>query len=791
MSRVLEFELSDEVQEELVEFKGKKENYESGEMSMDAWQKRRLWQGIYGQRQPEVQMIRVKVPYGITNSKQVRQLAAMAEKHSNNVLHITTRSAIQMHYVPFANTPEFIKDLTEVGLTSREGCGNTIRNVTADPFASTGAGQLFDVVPVAKRVVEHSLRNPYAQNFPRKFKMTFSGNEAEDNGHSFMHDVGFIASKIEDGSYKFNVYAGGGLGGRPIGADLVDEDLPVEDALICATAFMRIFNEHGNRENRNKARMKFIKHEWGLDKFIEAYKAEFNRIKESEYGQSLVLSFEEGELALPQDSADVSKVNAFVDDAEWVKNCVRPQNVEDLYTIQVRVDLGDFTSDQARTLSDIADKFGSGEIRTLPSQNIVLTDVKLENVAGIYAELKAAGYANSQFHHITNVVACPGRSTCNLSVTSSKGLAEALNESFKDEADIAEVGDKVRINISGCHNGCGRHSVASIGFNGSSRVLGDKAVPCAMMQIGGGVGFGRREMARRVGRVAAKKAPEAVRAVIDHYKSQNSALSLEDWLVEVDVKELKPIIKPFDAVEAYDENPDVYADYQQAEGEEYSPAVGAGECAGGVLNLVGESLDDAHNYITMARKVFDQEFFADVIFNSQEAMRHAFDAALMQAGEKVSDYKEAFDKYVEFFTSNTVTPDPKAILREDTPAEVTFAFAAEYLQAAELFVNDFVAVYNKDKDACAPFLNTEEEKDGRPFLDLRGIECPMNYVKAKLVLNGLEDGKELAMIIDTGDSFRQVPSSLKKDGHTVVELDPINDNQNYSLIVLKNGEANK
>ena len=787
MSRVLEFEFNQEVQDELVEFKGFKESMEAGEVSESAWQKRRLWQGIYGQRQPEVQMIRIKIPYGIANTKQIRKLADMAETHSNDVLHITTRSAIQMHYVPFANTPDFVKELTEVGLTSREGCGNTIRNVTADPFASSGAGQLFDVVPVAKRVVEHSLRNPYAQNFPRKFKMTFSGNEAEDNGHSYMHDVGFVASSIENGVYKFNVYAAGGLGGRPIGADLVDEDLPAEDALICATAFMRIFNEHGNRENRNKARMKFIKHGWGLDKFIEAYKEEFNRIKSSEYGKSLILTFEEGELELPQGTSDISKVSAVIDDAEWVKNCVRAQNTDDLYTVQIRVDLGDFTSTQARVLCDITDKYADGEIRTLPSQNIVVPDVKLATIAEMYAELKEAGYANSQFHHITNVVACPGRSTCNLSVTSSKGLAKALNESFKDNKELTHLGERVRINISGCHNGCGRHSVASIGFNGSSRVLGDHAVPCAMMQVGGGVGFGRRDMARRVGRVAAKKAPDAVAAIIEYYKAQNVEVSLEEWLETVDVKVLKPIIKPFDQIEAYDLNPDVYADYEQPEGEEYSPAVGAGECAGGVMNLVAESLDDSTNYINMARKVFEQEFFFDVIFNVKEAVKHTLDAGLMKAGEKVSDYSEAFATYNAYYEANAVVPAPKALLAEDAGKEVTFAQAAEYLQAAELFVNDFKALYEKDGDAIEAVITATEEKEGRPFLDLRGIECPMNYVKAKLVLNGLEDGAEFAMIIDTGDSFRMVPNSLKLDGHKVVELDPINDNQNYSLIVVKNG----
>lgn len=790
MTRALELEFDSVVQEEIKDFTEVLTGLENGTVAEEEWQKRRLWQGIYGQRQPDVTMIRIKIPYGLGTTDQFRAVADAASDLSNGVLHITTRAAVQIHFIPRGDTPELITRMAKAGVTSREACGNVPRNVTADPYAGIGADQVFNVIPAAELLFNHCLRNPYAQNFPRKFKIAFSGNDHNDYGLSFMHDIGFVASE-KDGKFTFDVHAAGGLGGRPIGASLIVKDLQIEDILICTTALMRIFNEHGNRKNRNKARMKFIKDSWGVEKFTEEYEKEFNRIKDSEYGKSLIVDMSQESLKLPTDVADISKVSALVADSEWVDKCVFPQNTADTFGIRVRVRQGDLNADQMHALCDLADKLGTGEIRTTVDQNIIIPHIAIGGIVEAYATLKALEYVDPKFHHISNVVACPGRSTCNLSVTSSKGLAESFMQAFEADPELAKGAESGVINISGCHNGCGQHALATIGFNGSSRMVGGKAVPCANVGIGGGAKEGVRSMARRAGRVAAKKAPQALAALVQYYKDNaEEGQDINTFMQTCDIKAIKAVLKPFDAVEAYDENPDAYRDFDQAEGEEYSPAVGQGECAGGVLNLVTEGFDDAKNFIKMAQDVLANGFYNDVAYNAREAVRSVMRASLIEAGETLKEFEECWTAYDKYFAKNEDLPARPASLRNELAAMANEDLAESLLADASAYYEEIVRVYREEKEKFVPHI--EEEADETPAgdvkkLDLTGVGCPMNYVKAKLAVEQLASGTPLEIIIDAGEPYRNVPNSLQLDGHKITQLAPINDDAQYSLIIIKDG----
>ncbi|MCH2205300.1 MAG: sulfurtransferase TusA family protein [Lentisphaerales bacterium] len=781
MARALELEMNEVVLDEIQEFTDMLNGFIDGSIHPEDWQKRRLWQGIYGQRQPDVSMIRIKIPYGIGTTKQFRAIADLAKKVTNGVIHITTRAALQLHYIPREATPEVLKGIAEVGITSREACGNVVRAVTADPYAAITPDQVFNVIPLAEFLFKHCLRNPYSQNFPRKFKISFSGNEEGDYGLSFMHDIGFIASQ-KDGEYTLNVYAAGGLGGRPIGADLIEKDMKIEDILICTTALMRIFNEFGNRKNRNKARMKFIKDTWGLEEFIRKYQQEVTRIKESEYGKSLLVDVSSLDLDLPKGSADLSKLVGVVEDNLWLDKCVFAQNTEDTYGVRVRVRMGDLSTEEMHAICDIVDSCGDGEIRSTCDQNLILPNIKLDKVAEVYAKLKDLGYDSWEFNSISNVVACPGRSTCNLSVTSSKGLADALINAFDADESLKVGVEDAQINISGCHNGCGQHALGSIGFNGSSRMIDGKAVPCAVMSIGGGAKEGIRQMGRRLGRVAAKKAPEAVKALITHYKENAPEGQIfSEYLAEVDPKTIKNIVKPFDQISSYADEPEIFLDYGMQEGEEYSPAVGAGECAGGVLNLVTESFDDSKNYINMAKDVLGKGFYGDVYFNAREAVLHTMSGALIEAGETEKKFDAAWELYTKFYGANDKLP-----VRPDVTAEkkdLDEASATALLQEATDYCEAILKLYRDDHANLKPVVSEEAVTS----LDLRGIACPINYVKAKMALENLTDGDSLEMQIDTGEAYRMVPASLREDGHKIVELAPSEDETYYSLVVLKNG----
>ena len=781
MGRALELEMNQVVLDEIKDYTTKLDGFNDGSLHEEDWQKRRLWQGIYGQRQPDVQMIRIKIPYGIGTSNQFRAVADLANKVTNGVIHITTRAALQLHFIPRNDTPEVLESIAKVGLTSREACGNVVRNVTADPYAAITPDQAFNIIPLAEYLFNHCLRNPYSQNFPRKFKISFSGNDNGDYGLSFMHDIGYIAS-TKDGKYTLDVWAAGGLGGRPIGADLIEKDMPLEDINICATALMRIFNEHGNRKNRNKARMKFVKDTWGVDEFIKRYKEEFNRIKESEYGKSLILDISSMDLDLPQGKADISKALDAVEDNIWVENCVFAQNTEDTYGIRVRIRLGDLTAEEMYKLCDLVDEYGNGEIRSTVDQNLILPNIGLSSLAKVYEILAEMGFNSWEYRNISNVVACPGRSTCNLSVTSSKGLGDALVTAFESDEELKAGVEDANINISGCHNGCGQHALASIGFNGSSRVVDGKAVPCAVVSVGGGAKEGIRQMGRRVGRVAAKKAPEAVKAIVKYYKENApEGVEISKYLRDIDPKELKPLLKPFDQIESYDLEPDAFLDFGMQEGEEYSPAVGAGECAGGVLNLVTESFDDSKNYLNMAKSNFEQGFYADVYFNSREAVLHTMAGALIEAGESEKEFNKCWELYTKYFAGSETLPARPDVVAESK--ELSESEASSILEAAGNYCNTIYDLYRQSHDNLKPV----QDDEAVTSLDLRGIACPMNFVKAKMALDKLEDGQELESKIDTGEAYRMVPASLREEGHKIVELSPSEDETYYKLIVLKNG----
>ena len=389
-------------------------------------------------------------------------------------------------------------------------------------------------------------------------------------------------------------------------------------------------------------------------------------------------------------------------------------------------------------------------------------------------------------------MACPGRSTCNLSVTSSKGLAEQLIKMFEQDKEVSNKAELANINISGCHNGCGQHALGTFGFNGSSRVVNGKAVPCAIISVGGGAMAGVRSIGRRLGRVAAKKAPQAIKSLLDYYRENNSDnLPVQQYFAQVDLNELKPIIKPYDQIEDYEQAPELYRDYEMKEGEEYTPAVGMGECAGGVLNLVTEAFDDASNYINMAKIVEEKGFAADIVENARHSIRHAMRGALIEAGETLTDFNECWESYSKFFAHNNLPTRPE--IAKTISNDVSLDEAKAFLAQVEQYVTKLRQLYREQRDEFQPksLEDKTTSKEGVKTLDLKGVACPMNYVKAKLALEMMEVGSELEVLIDSGEPFRNVPNSLQNDGHKIVQLEPLPSNEHYSLIVIKDGLKEK
>ncbi|MCB9496393.1 MAG: sulfurtransferase TusA family protein [Fibrobacteria bacterium] len=780
----LQLEKNEVVREEIADFRKVLADFEAGTIPDTTFQKRRLWQGIYGQRQLGVQMIRIKVPYGIISTDQVRCIGDQARKRSNGVLHLTTRQAIQIHHIPRIQCGDLIDELADAGLTSREACGNTVRAVTGDYLAGIGADQVFDFRPVAERLFHHCLRNPYSQNFPRKFKITFSGSDL-DRGLSLIHDIGYIAT-VKDGVRGFRVVAAGGLGSQPFPAETVEEFLPVSQVLLSATALIRLFNTHGNRKQRNKARMKYVKEKLGLVEFRRVYRGFFDELADSDYGRSLLL--DESSLGLDLAPSRGTLDGLVVEGAPetWTKENILPQIEPDLFTVLVRVELGDIHADVSDKLADLVDRLGARELRTTPDQNLVITNVPRANLAALYTGLAELGLASTGFSRLSNVLACPGRSTCNLSMTSSKGLAVAIREELERRPELDVPGT---IKISGCPNSCGQHHIASIGFHGLAVRSNGKPAPFAQVMLGGSATGEFIRLARRSLRVPTKKAPKVVTTLVDLFLAERSAgQGFDAWIGSVSDERAKEILAPLGVIETPEEAPEMYRDWD-SETKDYNPAMGQGECAGGVIDLVNEALADGENTLRMARQLIESGFWVDAVKNVREAAGHVFRAGLSNAGEETVSYAEDLSRYLKFYGSNEALPEISEFLREGTvPSSIDEKAARELVADAALFIEGVVEVYRWKPANFKPAALVETSEGGHlklPLLDLKGVGCPMNYVKVKLKLETMAEGAELEVIIDAGEPFRMVPASLRNDGHEIVQLDPINDAEQYSMVVRK------
>jgi len=780
----LKFVKDQVVIDEIADFRKILDGFQNGQLPESAFQKRRLWQGIYGQRQPGVQMIRIKVPYGVADTAMLRSMAVQARGRSNGILHITTRQAVQIHHIPRGETGDLIDDLATDGLTSREACGNTVRALTGDYMAGIGIDQVFDFRPVADRVFLHCLRNPYSQNFPRKFKIAFSGSET-DRGLTSIHDIGFTARE-RDGIKGFRVVAGGGLGAQPISAETVEDFLPVSEVLIATTALMRLFNAHGNRAQRMKARMKFVKEKWGIAKFREVYRGLFDELAASEYGKSLLLDPDALALDLVEERSDASGLSVAGASADWVSESVEAQRGRDLFAVKVRVPLGDLHADVVERLCDLADRHGRGEIRLTPDQNLVIPSIPRGELTALHAGLSSLHLADHRFRRLSNVLACPGRSTCNLSMTSSKGLAKAISELLDSRPDLDAKGSTIK--ISGCPNSCGQHHIATIGFHGLAlRAPGGRSVPYAQMMLAGGADDGIRRIARRTVRVSNRKAPQAVAKLLETWKAEGAGTSLDDFLLGFPDDRLKEIMAPFSVLPSLDTEPEAFRDWDSD--EDYNPAMGQGECAGGVMDLINESLQDALNTQKMARQLIQGGFWTDAAKNAREAVGHVFRAGLSNAGETSTGWDADLEVWRRFYGTNGFLPTVDESLVAALPAKLDEPAARAFVAEAGAFVEAVVELYRWKPERFAPEARAEAPSGERTssILDLRGVACPMNYVKVKLKLELMAVGEELEVILDAGEPYRMVPASLRLDGHEITQLEPIDDAERYSMVVKKKG----
>ncbi len=486
----------------------------------------RLRQGVYGQRQPDVQMIRVKLPWGGITPEQMEAFATVVERYVPlRKGHITTRQNIQLHHVPLPDAAKLIREISEVGLSSREGCGNTVRNVTADPWAGVCDDETFDPTPYAGAYVRYFVRHPTTQLMPRKIKTAFSGSDA-DRAITGIHDIAYI-SRIKDGVKGFEMRVGGGTSIMPRVAPTLYEFVKADDGeyLKVAEAVFRIFDrQEWLRVNRARARIKVFVDKYGIDELRAQVEEELKGdwVAERDFDPQPRLFIHDEEANAPAVPASYGSPNGDLSEFEAFRAAnVAPQKQAGFSTVQVKVTRGDLTPEQFRGLAAIMREFSGGYARTTVHQNFLLRWVRDEAVYDVWTRLKALDLGDAGADEITDVVSCPGTDSCKLGITSSMGLNAAVKERL-DGMDIQDpLTKRIHIKMSGCPNGCSQHHIANIGFYGASIRVGDKTIPASIPHIGGeyeggGVTYGARLRLR----LPSKRVPEAVERWIRFYEAE-------------------------------------------------------------------------------------------------------------------------------------------------------------------------------------------------------------------------------------------------------------------------------
>ncbi|KGK31808.1 HEPN domain-containing protein [Cellulophaga sp. E6(2014)] len=676
------------VEKDIIDLANKIDMFHNGKLDEEKFRSLRLARGVYGQRQEGVQMIRIKLPYGKVSSEQLRTISDVSEEYSRGRLHITTRQDIQIHYVDLNRTPELWAQLEKSDITLREACGNTVRNVTASETAGIDVEEPFDVSPYAHALFQYFLRNPISQELGRKFKVSFSSSDA-DTGLSYMHDLGFIA-KIEAGVKGFKVMLGGGLGSQPRHAELLYDFLPSDKIIPLMEGVVRVFDRYGERKSRAKARLKFLLKDLGLDGF--------KALLEEEQIAVPMKSFPIDAEAYPKPQiAQVAVPNVIIEDQAtfdaWKSTNIIPQKQEGYVAIGVKVLLGDFYLKEARALADLVEKYAADEIRLSLRQNIVIPYVKEELVPFFYSELKKLGFTEAGYNRAIDITACPGTDTCNLGIASSTGIAEELERIMKEEYPDYINNPDVVIKISGCMNACGQHNMANIGFQGMSvRTKSKLVAPALQVLLGGGnMGNGEGRFADKVVKIPSKRGPEALRLILNDFDANGNGLSFPEYYAEKEQMYFYDFLKDLTDVENL--TPDDFIDWGNS--EEYIQAIGVGECAGVVIDLIATLLFESEEKIQTAEITFNEGKWAASIYHSYSSMVNTAKAILTSENQKTNTHAGIIKDFDEKFVANGRIALDKGFeefilqINKNEPTEV---FAKNYLNDTKVFlgkVQDF------------------------------------------------------------------------------------------------------
>lgn len=744
-------QVPDSIREDTAAYRDRVKAFLNGETSPVAFRAYRVPMGIYEQRRSGMYMVRIRIGAGLASPHQLRKIAELSARYGNSIVHVTTRQDIQIHEVRIEDTPDVLESLLEAGLSPRGGGGNTVRNVTACPRSGLCQAERFDVAPHAVATAEYLLQEPSSFNLPRKYKIVFSGC-SRDCAFASVADLGFFAT-VKDNRKGFSVYAAGGLGPSPSVAVRIEDFVPESQVLEVAQAVKLLFDEHGDRSNKHKARLRYVLKRLGPEEFVRLYKKKRAAVAaEGLHGRIPALR-DLGSRApdAPDDNAESPPPRG--------PNVLAEKSAT-YYTIKVRLALGDISADNLRAIADIAEKYSRGRVRTTQLQNLLITSVPADHVEAVKAALRDISFDVDDTS--CELVACTGAATCKLGLCLSRGLADAISTRLAETTDCQSA---PTIRISGCPNSCGHHYIADVGLQGRARRINGRLMPFYDLLLGAQISEGNARLAESVGSVPAKDIPDLLARACTGGK--------------LDTDRLTQLVSAQEDCSTRRFDDDYYYDF--GSDQPFSLAGrGPGECGAGVMDIVRVDIDQACRAIAEAAQTSSAAQKSDLLYEASLASARAllvifglepgtdrqtiagFTKHLIESGWVRSDTAELLDAAIDYRLGDTdslVDREPQVQALAD--------------RIRELFASLDANLKFRAQPAEQPATEEPEQRD--QTIDLRGVACPLNFVKAKLELEKLDTGAVLQILLDDGEPVTNVPASFADQGQEVLEIKKLAD----------------
>ena len=766
------YRLPDALAEDLANMEKMVAQFKEGSISAAQFRAFRVPLGVYEQRQDGAFMLRVRLPAGGLLPGQMRVAAEVSTEYGNGVLHITTRQDIQVHEVPLENIHPALTQMAPAKLSTKGGGGNTVRNISACCDAGVCPREAFDVTPYALALTEYLMADPLSFRLPRKYKIAFSGC-SQDCAGATVNDLGFIATQKE-GKLGFTAYIGGGMGSAGRVSDLFEEFISADEIHLMAEAVKRVFDKHGNRKDKHQARLRFLIRQIGLDRFRALYAAELNGLYKAETAALAV-----SELPAPQQPQDIPNAKPLEAFPAWRTSNTLPQKQTGYYLVHIPLFLGDIAADTLKKLADIVAQHGERMVRTTQSQNLVLRWAHEDELPALHRSLAALGLAETLPPILRNLVPCAGAATCRLGICLSRGLARAIHgQLIKSDLELESLGD-LNIHISGCPNSCGRHPVGRIGLFGAARRVGGKLAPHYILQLGGKVTAGETRFAQGKLAVPARNVPTLITEFLRLFSEAPEFPDYDAFLKAHTEEALKSLAEKYGSAPAFDEDKNYYYDWD-ADDLFSLAGRGPGECSAGVFDLIQVDLAGAAEAFQSGR-LFAATVLAARSLLATQGLEAANDAeALRLFATHFVDkglVRESFNALLDQALAVAGFPEPD---QELAPAEVKALVQAVQglyenmdqslrFHATPQTQTCTLQTCALQSDAPVMVQTASEYVSADREADFRGVACPLNYVKTKLLLEQMSSGEVLSVLLDQ-DGARNVPQSTKQDGNNVLSV---------------------